>query len=108
MPLLLPVTLLLRVRWPPRSDWPAVAGLGICYFASFFILYNIIRGLMTAARASLALSTLPLQSMIVGALLGDEPLTARRMLGGCNGSVCRASWIGSAVSRAYPAAWEPS
>jgi hypothetical protein len=47
------LTLLLRVRWPPRSDRPAVAGLGIGYFALFFILYNIALGLTTAARASL-------------------------------------------------------
>jgi drug/metabolite transporter (DMT)-like permease len=35
----------------------------------------------TAARASLALSTLPLQTMVVGALLGIEPLTGRKTTG---------------------------
>ena len=25
----LPVALVLRVRWPPRGDWPGVAGLGL-------------------------------------------------------------------------------
>jgi drug/metabolite transporter (DMT)-like permease len=39
------------------------------------------RGYTTAARASLALSTLPLQTMVVGALLGIEPLTKRKSLG---------------------------
>jgi len=73
----LPTALLLRVRWPPRSDWLAVAGLGICFFGVFFILYNIAMSYTTAARASLALSTLPLQTMVVGALLGIEPLTPR-------------------------------
>src|SRR5580700_1538400 len=24
----LPAALLLRVKWPPRADWPAIAGLG--------------------------------------------------------------------------------
>ena len=38
---LLPCALLLRVRWPQRSDWPAVMVLGICFFGLFFILYNI-------------------------------------------------------------------
>ena len=38
-------------------------------------------GYTTAARASLALSTLPLQTMVVGALLGIEPLTLRKSLG---------------------------
>ena len=63
----LPVALLLRVRWPQRRDWPAVAALGICFFGLFFILYNIAVSYTTAARASLALSTLPLQTMLVGA-----------------------------------------
>jgi hypothetical protein len=29
---LLPTALLLGVRWPSRSDWPAVAALGLCFF----------------------------------------------------------------------------
>ena len=68
----LPVALLLRVRWPARADWPGVALLGFCFFGLFFILYNLAVSYTTAARASLALSTLPLQTMIVGALLGIE------------------------------------
>jgi drug/metabolite transporter (DMT)-like permease len=74
----LPVALLLRVRWPRRDDWAAVAGLGVCYFGLFFVLYNVAMSYTTAARASLALSTLPLQTMVVGALLGIEPLTPAR------------------------------
>jgi drug/metabolite transporter (DMT)-like permease len=62
----LPVALMLRVQWPKRSDWPAVAALGIAFFGLFFIFYNIAVGYTTAARASLALSTLPLQTMLVG------------------------------------------
>ena len=77
----LPVALLLRVRWPQRSDWLGVAGLGVCYFGLFFVLYNIAVELHDAARASLALSTLPLQTMVVGALLGIEPLTVRKTAG---------------------------
>ena len=77
----LPAALLLRVRWPPRRDWLPVAGLGICYFGLFFVLYNIAMSYTTAARASIALSTLPLQTMVVGALLGVEPLTARKSAG---------------------------
>ena len=47
----------------------------------FFVLYNIAVGYTTAARASLALSTLPLQTMLVGALLGVEPMTVRKSIG---------------------------
>jgi drug/metabolite transporter (DMT)-like permease len=49
--------------------------------ALLLVLYNIAVGYTTAARASLALSTLPLQTMVVGALLGIEPLTLRKSLG---------------------------
>ena len=76
-----PVALVLRARWPERNDWPAVAALGICFFGLFFIFYNIAVAYTTAARASLALSTLPLQTMLVGALLGAEPLTWRKSAG---------------------------
>ena len=79
----LPVALILRVRWPRRSDWPGVAGLGLCFFGLFFILYNVAVSYTTAARASLALSTLPLQTMLVGGLLGIEPLTMRKLVGVC-------------------------
>ncbi|MBC9878185.1 DMT family transporter [Bradyrhizobium sp. INPA01-394B] len=78
---LLPCALLLRVRWPERSDWPAVMALGICFFGLFFILYNIAISYTTAARASLALATLPLHTMVVGAILGVERLTARKIVG---------------------------
>lgn len=77
----LPVALALRVRWPSRQDGPAVAGLGFCFFGLFFIFYNVAIGYTTAARASLALSTLPLQTMLVAAALGVEALTARKALG---------------------------
>jgi drug/metabolite transporter (DMT)-like permease len=33
--LLLPVALLRGRQWPPRRDWPAVAGLGLLFFAAF-------------------------------------------------------------------------
>lgn len=77
----LPVALLLRVRWPSRADWPAVALLGFCLYGLFFIFYNLAMSYTTAARASLALSTLPLQTMIVGALLGIERLSWRKATG---------------------------
>src|SRR5499426_2922124 len=87
-----PTALLLRVRWPQRSDWMAVVALGLCFFGLFFVLYNIAVSYTTAARASLALSTLPLQTMVVGALLGIEPLTKRKTVGVCVailGAFCR-------------------
>jgi drug/metabolite transporter (DMT)-like permease len=79
--IVLPIAVLLGVRWPQRRDWLAVATLGVCFFGVFFILYNIALGFTTAARASLALSTLPLQTMLAGALLRVERLTWRKSLG---------------------------
>src|SRR5258708_8743337 len=58
---LLPTALLLRVRWPPRRDWPAVSVLGLCFFRPFFVFYNIAIGFTTPARASLSVATLPLR-----------------------------------------------
>ena len=56
----LPLALLLKVRWPQGRDWLGVAGLGFVFFGVFFLLYNVAMSFTTAARASLALSTLPL------------------------------------------------
>jgi drug/metabolite transporter (DMT)-like permease len=102
---LLPVALLLRVRWPPRNDWFAVAALGLCFFGLFFVLYNIAVSFTTAARASLALSTLPLQTMVIGALLGIEPLTKRKTVGVGIAVLGVAAALVSGLSAAPPGAW---
>lgn len=102
---LLPVALLLRARWPSRRDLPAVAALGLCFFGLFFVLYNIAVGYTTAARASLALSTLPLQTMVVGALLGIEPLTMRKSLGVGIAFIGVLAALVSGLSAAPPGAW---
>lgn len=102
---LLPVALLLRVKWPQRSDWLAVAALGIAFFGLFFVLYNIAVSYTTAARAALALSTLPLQTMIVGALLRIEPLTARKTLGVCIAVLGVFAALATGLSAAPPGAW---
>ena len=78
MLLLLPLALMLRSALPRGRDWIGVALLGVMFFAVFFVLYNIALGYTTAARGALALSTLPLWTMVVAALLGVEPLTGAR------------------------------
>ncbi len=35
--LVLPATLLAHAKWPPLSDWPGVAALGLAFFGLFFI-----------------------------------------------------------------------
>jgi len=78
---LLPVALMLRPKWPARADWPAVAGLGLLFYGVFLVFYNLALSYTTAARGTLALSTLPLMTMLVGAALGIEPLSARKSAG---------------------------
>jgi drug/metabolite transporter (DMT)-like permease len=71
----------------------------------FFVFYNIAVGYTTAARASLALSTLPVQTMIVGALLGIEPLTRRKCLGVAIAMLGVFAALASGLSKAPEGAW---
>src|SRR3954453_18790276 len=101
----LPAALLLRARWPQQRDLPAVAALGFCFFGVFFVLYNIAMSYTTAARASLALATLPLHTMLVGALLGIEALTARKSIGVGIAVLGVAAALATGLSAAPPGAW---
>src|SRR5215210_2410971 len=101
----LPVAVMLKAKWPSRKDWPAVAALGLCFFGLFFVFYNIAVGYTTAARASLALSTLPLQTMVIGAALGIEPLTLRKSIGVGIAVVGVIAALASGLSAAPSGAW---
>jgi drug/metabolite transporter (DMT)-like permease len=79
--LLAPVALLGDRRWPERGDWLQTAGLGLLFFAIFPILFNASLIFTSSARGALALSTLPLLSLVVGAALGRERLTVRKTIG---------------------------
>jgi drug/metabolite transporter (DMT)-like permease len=78
---LLPLALVLRSVLPRGRDWVGAGLLGVMFFAVFFVFYNIALAYTTTARGALALSTLPLWTMVVAALLGAEALTARKTLG---------------------------
>jgi drug/metabolite transporter (DMT)-like permease len=101
----LPVALLLRAKMPPYRDLLPVAVLGICFFGFFFVLYNLAVSYTTAARASLALATLPLQTMVVGALLGVEALTKWKTTGVCIAVFGVVAALGSGLSSAPGGAW---
>jgi drug/metabolite transporter (DMT)-like permease len=103
--LLLPVALLQRGRWPARADWPMVAGLGVLFFTVFPLLFNASLIFTTAARGALALSTLPLLTMVVGAVLGSEALTARKSLGVVIAMLGVAIALLSSLTYAPPGAW---
>src|SRR6185295_14540910 len=102
---LLPLALLLPVRWPPRQDWPAVAGLGLMFYAVFFVFYNVALGYTTVARGTLALSTLPVMTMLAGALLGIEALTARKTMGVLVAMLGVAVALASGLAHAPAGAW---
>jgi drug/metabolite transporter (DMT)-like permease len=103
--LLLPVGLLQGSRWSPRRDWLGVTGLGVLYFALFPILFNASLIFTTAARGALALSTLPLLTMVVGAALGSEALRLRKSIGVVVATLGVALALLSGLAAAPPDAW---
>jgi len=78
---LVPLALMQKAAWPARADWLRTVGLGLLFFALFPALFNASLQLTTASRGALALSTLPLLTMVVAALLGAESLTRRKACG---------------------------
>ena len=103
--LLLPLALALRVQWPRGRDWLAVAALGVMFYGAFFVVYGEALVYTTAARGSLAVSTLPLLTMIVAALLRREALTRRKSLGVILAIGGVAIALGAGLSGAPAQAW---
>lgn len=78
---LVPVALVAGGRMPHGRDWAGIVALGLLFFAVFPVLFNASLAYTTAARAALALSTLPLLTLAVGWAFGREALTARKTAG---------------------------
>lgn len=102
---LLPVALMQGGKWPARNDWAAVAGLGLLFFGLFPVLFNASLIFTTAARGALALSTLPLLTMVAAAALGVEPLTARKTAGVVIATTGVAIALVSSLASAPDGAW---
>jgi drug/metabolite transporter (DMT)-like permease len=102
---LLPLLALIDVRWPARRDWPVVVALGFGFYAVFFVFYNVALAYTTVARGTLALSTLPLMTMLVGAALGIEALTARKSTGVLVAMLGVAIALASGLTQAPAGAW---
>ena len=79
--IVLPITLMLRSRWPRCGDWPGVVGIGVMFYGIAMLLYNLSLNYTTAAQATLALATLPFLTLLVGALLRIEMMTAGKTAG---------------------------
>ena len=78
---LLPIALLRGRYWPGRRDRLVIAALGALFFGLFPVLFNACLLYTTSARGALALSTLPLGTMVAAALLRVEALTLRKTMG---------------------------
>jgi drug/metabolite transporter (DMT)-like permease len=102
---LLPVALALRSRWPRGRDWLGVAALGVMFYGVFFVVYAEALVYTTAARGSLAVSTLPVLTMVVAAALGREALTARKTLGVVVAMGGVALALGAGLAEAPAQAW---
>ena len=103
--LILPLALALRSRWPQGRDWLGVGLLGVTFFAVFFVIYNVSMSLTTAARGSLALSTLPLVTMLVAAALGRERITPRKSAGVLIAMAGVAAALATGLADAPAGAW---
>ena len=67
-----------RFRW---SDLAPMAALGILQFAILIVLLNFGLTFISAGRAALVFSAFPLLTMLFGAALGRETMTARKTAG---------------------------
>jgi drug/metabolite transporter (DMT)-like permease len=103
--IILAIALLLRPAMPPRADWPAVAGLGVLFYAVFIFIYNLSLSYTTVGRATLALSTLPLVTMAAGALLGLEALSTRKTVGVLLAMGGVAVALSASLGSSPPGAW---
>ena len=103
--LILPIAILTRSKFPKGKDGIWTALLGVLFFCVFFVFYNVAMSLTTAARGSLALSCLPLTTMLVAVSFHKETFTCRKILGVCIaiGGVGLALWAG--LADAPPGAW---
>ena len=79
--LLAPIAAFGKRPWPRSEDLFGIVVLGLLFFGLFPILFNASLAYTTAARGALALSTLPLLTMIAGALAGVEAMTPRKSAG---------------------------
>lgn len=71
----------LRQRWPAREAWPKLAVLSVLTIALPFLLFNWAGLVLPAGYSAILNATVPLFSMLGAAAMGDERLTARRLLG---------------------------
>jgi drug/metabolite transporter (DMT)-like permease len=70
-----------RLRYRLK-DLPIVLGLGLMQFTGFAFLFHAAFQYVPAARGALVLSTMPILTLGLAALVGRERLTAPKLIGG--------------------------
>jgi len=71
----------LRDRWPPRSAWPGLAGLSLLTVVLPFVLFNLAALVLPSGYSAVLNATAPLFGILFAAAMGEERLTAKRILG---------------------------
>jgi drug/metabolite transporter (DMT)-like permease len=92
-------------HWPKRKDWLPTSALGVLFFCIFPLLFNASLIYTTAARGALALSTLPMLTIAVGAILRVERPTMRKTIGVIVAMIGVAIALGAGYGDAPIGAW---
>jgi LPXTG-motif cell wall-anchored protein len=100
--------ILLRRRMPrvaPR-DWPIMIAMGVLQFGMFGWFFSAGFTYVSAARGAIMLATMPMQTLLIAALLGRERFTLRKVAGMAIGfaGVAVALWSDDAAASAE--AWK--
>ena len=72
---------LLRERWPARSAWPHMLLLALLTVVAPFVLFGWAGLHLPSGYSAVLNATAPLFGVLVGAAIGEERLSARRLLG---------------------------
>ncbi len=95
---------LFRARWPriARRDWPIMIAVGVLQFALFGWFFSAGFAYVSAARGAIVLATMPIQTLIIAAVVGRERFTVMKLLGTLLGAigVAVALWSDEAASSA--------
>jgi len=102
---LIPIVLARGQHWPERKDWLPAAGLGVLFFCVFPLLFNAALIYTTAARGALALSTLPMLTIVIGAVLRVERPTVQKTIGVMVAMLGVAIALGAGYADAPVGAW---
>lgn len=95
----------LEVRVAPR-DVPLIAGLGLVQFAIFPWFFTMSLSHISAARGALVLSTQPLFTLALAALVGRERFTAEKVVGGLIALAAVAFALGDRLTAPSAEAWK--